>query len=508
MDHAEGSVADAISRLGIWLSREGVRMARVEYLSEAAREAVMAWLSSRVAVEDAPLPERREGSEVAGWMIESLRRAAAAPVRTVVCFRGFERAFAGPLPGELLALNLQRETFLEAGAAQIWWLPSEVVGVFLRSAPDLDSWFDLKLALTELPAAARLELVADRWTLAPEEGRRRSASLLARAERAIRAGEPWAEVWREFVAPALEDLRSAGLMQEAEGHAKRLGQLVRELRQEGIARPKTAADALALAEMLKDQGDLDRALDAAREALAGKPWERAAAGFLIARIFEVRGDLDEALRVLQTDVLPVFEKLGDIRSRAVTMGKIADIFQARGQFDEALRIVREELLPAFEKLGDIRERAVTMGRIADIFQARGQLDEALRIRREELLPVFEKLGAIRERAVTMGRIADIFQARGQLDEALRIRREDQLPVYEKLGDIRSRAVTLGKIADIFQARGQLEEALRIRREDELPVYQQLGAVHESEVTKAKIAAILSNLEERATMAEPLGAGLR
>jgi hypothetical protein len=74
------------------------------------------------------------------------------------------------------------------------------------------------------------------------------------------------------------------------------------------------------------------------------------------------------------------------------MGKIADILQARGELDEALRTLRNEALPAFERLGDVRAKAVTMGKIADILQARGELDEALRIRREDQLPVYERLG--------------------------------------------------------------------------------------------------------------------
>jgi phosphopentomutase len=56
-----------------------------------------------------------------------------------------------------------------------------------------------------------------------------------------------------------------------------------------------------------------------------------------------------------------------------------------------LRIRQEELLPVFERLGDVRSKAVTMGKIADILQARGQLDEALRIRQEEELPVLNAL---------------------------------------------------------------------------------------------------------------------
>ncbi len=82
--------------------------------------------------------------------------------------------------------------------------------------------------------------------------------------------------------------------------------------------------------------------------------------------------------------LPVYEKLGDVRAKAVTMGKIADILQARGQLDEALNIRENHELPVYEKLGDVRSKAVTMGKIADILQARGQLDEALQHPREPM----------------------------------------------------------------------------------------------------------------------------
>jgi tetratricopeptide (TPR) repeat protein len=197
----------------------------------------------------------------------------------------------------------------------------------------------------------------------------------------------------------------------------------------------------------------------------------------VADILAARGDLDEALRIRREEELPVYERLGDVRSRAVTLGQVADILAARGDLDEALRIRREEELPVYERLGDVRSRAVTLGKVADILAARGDLDEALRIRREDLLPVFERLGArpVFERAVTLGKVADILAARG------RPRRSPAhpgartvLPVFERLGDVRSRAVTLGKVADILAARGDLDEALRILREEELPGLRAAG----------------------------------
>jgi tetratricopeptide (TPR) repeat protein len=215
----------------------------------------------------------------------------------------------------------------------------------------------------------------------------------------------------------------------------------------------------------------------------------------IADILEARGELDEALRIRREEELPIYERLGDVCSRAITMGQIAEVLTLRGELDEALRIRREEELPIYERLGDVRSRAITMGNTADILATRGELDEALRIRREEELPIYERLGDDRSRAVTMGQIADILAARGELDEALRIRREEELPIYERLGDVRSRAITMGKIADILAARGELDEALRIRREEELPIYERLGDVRSRAITMGKMADILATRGE-------------
>ena len=59
-------------------------------------------------------------------------------------------------------------------------------------------------------------------------------------------------------------------------------------------------------------------------------------------------------------------------------------------------IRRQEELPVYERLGDVRGKAVTKGQIADVLLAHGQLDEVLRFRREEQLPVDERLGDRRE----------------------------------------------------------------------------------------------------------------
>ncbi len=318
-------------------------------------------------------------------------------------------------------------------------------------------------------------------------------------------GRAWGEVnaehlalaaWLPLVPPAERArVRTAGREYAwMNGPFRAWAELCEAALRQGPSDDERSAFLWTLGWVSRQAGAMDRAFAAAQEKAdvdrrREDEREVAQARNLAANILQTRGQLDEALRIWQEEVLPILEKLGHVRNRAVTLGQIADILQSRGQLDEALKIRQEEELPVFERLGDVRERAVTLGKIADILKSRGQLDEALKIRQEEQLPVYERLGDVRERAVTLGKIADILQSRGQFDEALKIRQEEVLPVFERLGDVRSRAAALGRIAEILQTQGQLNEALQIRREEELSVYERLGDVRSRLVTWANIASI-------------------
>ena len=94
---------------------------------------------------------------------------------------------------------------------------------------------------------------------------------------------------------------------------------------------------------------LERGLDIKE----GDPGARAMLLFARASRFNRTGEIDAAEKLL-SEAADVFGSLGDVRSRAVTMGQIADILQARGQLDEALKIRNEEELPVYERLGDVR----------------------------------------------------------------------------------------------------------------------------------------------------------
>jgi tetratricopeptide (TPR) repeat protein len=318
----------------------------------------------------------------------------------------------------------------------------------------LTEWFIQRLRETGDDAPARrwreigCELPALKHWLAQMPDARRMEALHVGGLYAVLNGPYlW---WADFCKP-LTRSRDAEVRSRAQwilGNAQlRMGALDAAL---ATARSMQKLDRVA-ANAARDADARDRRLESA-----------ALAASLEAYIHQLRGELDEALRIRRDECLPVFERLGCVRQCAVTMGFIADILKDRGELDEALRKC-EAAKNQFAKIDDVRHVASMWGEIASIRQSRGESDEALRIWRDECLPVYERLGDVRERAVTMGSIADILQGRGDLDEALRIERGECLPVFERLDDVRERAASMTRIADILYRRGAPEDGAEIER---------------------------------------------
>ena len=119
----------------------------------------------------------------------------------------------------------------------------------------------------------------------------------------------------------------------------------------------------------------------------------------------------------------------------MTLGQIADILQARGELDEALRIRREEELPVYERLGDVRSRAVTLGQVANILQIQGAQYDAVRILREDVIPVFERIGDVRSSVIARTNLALFLLSQkepGEREEAVNLL-HDTLRIAQQIG---------------------------------------------------------------------------
>lgn len=301
---------------------------------------------------------------------------------------------------------------------------------------------------------------------------------------AIVFGEPVdarnARVWLFYCLERLGDLRGAE-------------RVAREVEAEGENdEARRALGSYLRATIADDAGASAEALTFAQAAAlgftrAGAARDAAVARSKVAEVLYKLGERDAALRIYREELLPVFDRLRDARSRVLTLGHIADIHAERGRLAEAGSIY-EELLVALRELSDDRSSAVILGKLAELRRRAGAVDEALRIYTEEVLPVFVRLSDVRAEAVARGKIADIWLSQGRLDAVLR-EREAQLRVFRSIGDEREEAVTLGKLAEVRLRRGEAREALRIRREEQLPMLGRIGDVREYGATQGKIAEI-------------------
>jgi tetratricopeptide (TPR) repeat protein len=101
---------------------------------------------------------------------------------------------------------------------------------------------------------------------------------------------------------------------------------------------------------------------------AGEGVDPIEAGYLLfehGKRLAQRGKLDDA-EPLFARAAELAQESGREVSVAVTKGQIADILVSRGELEEALRIRTEEQLPVLERLGEVRSIAITKGKIAGI----------------------------------------------------------------------------------------------------------------------------------------------
>ncbi|MBA2496237.1 MAG: tetratricopeptide repeat protein [Acidimicrobiia bacterium] len=344
------------------------------------------------------------------------------------------------------AFNHHRERIASLCPAPLLvWVPRVAARLLATEAPDLWAWRSGVFKLREASPAPTIEpagIVVDRGSAASAERRDR--------------------------------------VQEISEHLDRL---------DAVTHPADLALLIERGELLTDLGDPPAAaLDDFEAAIAGyeKADDRfgeARARSLVADLTSRAGDPTSALTTLLSQVLPVYDQLGDIHSRAITWGRIADIHYQRGNLDEALRIRREQL-PVFDQLGDIHSRASAWGRIAAIHYQRGDLDEALRIH-EEQLPVYNQLGDIDGIAAANWSMALILRAQDDDGAAL----PKLLTAYELLTRT-GRALGIASVGEVLGAQllstGERERALAILARSH-ECYEMVGRRDDA----ARVAALIA-----------------
>ncbi len=311
-----------------FLSQQGrFRFGVATYDTVPRRDAVIAHAAAELAARavDATLLDLGGGRRRT-LLIEELRRHLAehpaAPGRgRAVMVTGLESLVDlwSPSPaGDAFAVfqnaNLHRDLFPEVCPAPlVLWLSPFATLAFARHAPDLWDWRATTFDVTE-PAAERMAVAPrqaiglerdDYWNEPPEKLHQHAAMF---QDLLCQLGEPGPDE-----APRTRTHRAHLLLE--------LGRVRHRL------------------------GDWDAALRGFQDALA--------------LVVGLAGEADD-------DVAGAIE-----RTRAIILGEIANVLHERGEIDEALRIRREEELPVYERLGDVRSLLIARANIAMALLDRG-----------------------------------------------------------------------------------------------------------------------------------------
>src|SRR5208337_4616147 len=148
------------------------------------------------------------------------------------------------------------------------------------------------------------------------------------------------------------------------------------------------------------------------------------------------GDVAQA-EALTREAQTTFRSAGDERGAAVAAGQIADILQSRGEVDEALRVLREEQLPVYERIGDARGRSATLFKIASALLDAGgleagrvqEIDDAL----AESFGIAVRLGQPDGVGTVGAVLAQVLAVGGHHDDALDVLNQAEA-AFRKLGD--------------------------------------------------------------------------
>src|ERR1035438_6929118 len=224
-----GSIQEVTERLKSWCIRHDRGLARVEWDSAYARQEVVDRLKrslgrSEIPVVEIGLPPGKPAEETVAVLIDKLRSLG----ESVVSITGVEWAFLedGTRLDTLVGLSFQRETLASLSVRQIWWVPSTLTARFVLGVPDLDSWFRLRLHLTEVPprpADTPPEVPGtERKTVSVTEARSIARRFWERLENARAQNIPEERIWTELARPAVDALLSAGLELEADAILARL----------------------------------------------------------------------------------------------------------------------------------------------------------------------------------------------------------------------------------------------------------------------------------------------
>jgi tetratricopeptide (TPR) repeat protein len=154
--------------------------------------------------------------------------------------------------------------------------------------------------------------------------------------------------------------------------------------------------------------------------------------------------------------LKIFDKVGSIKGRTITLGWIGKIYSDTARYPQALNFYEQSLM-GLRKLGDISGEADMLDNIGGILYHKGQYQKALDSF-ERALRIKSKTGDSHKEAITLNNIGMVLGATGEYRKALGYY-ERSLEKNRKKGDAFLESSVLDNMGDIFRLLGQYSRAL-------------------------------------------------
>jgi tetratricopeptide (TPR) repeat protein len=517
-----GSIADTVAHLAIWARRAPRGFAHVEYHSEYARAEADRQLGEILLGEKIPhhhveLPVRVTPSEAGWYLLEELEKIKSG----VVSITGFATAVVEEGRRDFLAiLSVRREILNELGLRQIWWLTSDFREALMHIAPDLDSWFMVRLRIEEefsppggdqrateppRPASAMYPI---------DEALRRAASLVERFQRAKAVQPPMLEL-AQLATWAADAIVEVGAPNLTRGLTDQLVNGLIEACRASLADCVPAARSLnSFARLLIAQGRVEEALPLIERARTLVEREESPDHPDVARdLHNLALLLLDANRLEQAEA--VIRRAWAIAERvhgpwhpsvARCLTILAGVYRDTGRLGEAEACCRRALAIDEKNLGpDHPDVASDLNNLAVLLRATNRLAEAE--------PLYRRALAIDERcfgpdhpsvATDLNNLAVLLHSMNRLDEAEVLHRR-ALAIDEPMLDQDHPVVAtdLVNLAFLLRGNGRLNEAEPLARRA-LAIDERIyGPDHPSVIRDRDLLASLLKAMNRPTEAEAL-----
>jgi tetratricopeptide (TPR) repeat protein len=519
VEHKLGSIADISTRLGLWTKLALKGLVRVEFSSELARQQVICNLQAILAEQGIPfqeisLPTYQAPDQLVGLLLEQLNQIPTG----VVSVAGFTTAFSHQvlLEDALRVLNFNRERLAVFPLKQIWWMTPVFLQTAVHAMPDLNSWFSLRLELTEAvltPDSTGFQpLFHEGFTANIEDARQRSHRLLQRFEAAQTAGAASEDLLRTYLLPALEALAEVGAQKELRDLTSQFEGFLGKLKK--METPEMASSLDRLASLYVAQGryleaePLSRRALAIREQQLGSEHPDTSASLNnLAGLYRLMGRYIEAEALLVRSQSIREQQLGsDHPDTATSLNNLASLYVAQGRYLEAEPLSRHALAIREQQLGSEHpDTATSLSNLAELYRLVGRYIEAEAFFRRALAIREQQLGSDHpDTANSLNNLAGLYQTMERYREAEPLLRR-ALAIYEQqLGSQHpDTANSLNNLAALYRKMERYGEAEPLYQRSLTIREQQLGLDHPSIATGLNNLAVLYCYQQRFAEAQPL-----